>query len=100
VLAIAGPLANGCAWIARVSVDTDGGDSNTPGTLPSLSADGRYVAFNSAVSDLVPGDGNGANDVSVSDLRTRTTDRASVDIDGGDSNGNSGARRSAPTAVM
>jgi Tol biopolymer transport system component len=92
VLAFVGLLTtNGCAWITRASVDMFGGDSNAPGLVPSLSADGRYVAFNSQASDLVPGDGNGSGDVFVRDLRTGTTVRASVDIDGGDSNGNSGA---------
>lgn len=39
-------------------------------TNPSLSADGRYVAFHSAVRDLVPGDTNNLNDVFVYDRLT------------------------------
>jgi hypothetical protein len=50
----------------------------------SISADGRYVAFSSLVSDLVPGDGNGVTDVFVRDLLAGVTIRASVDRDRGD----------------
>jgi hypothetical protein len=81
------------AWAApvtvRVSVDTAGGDPDSDSFAPSISATGRYVAFESYASDLVPGDGNGLLDVFVRDLVARTTVRASVDTGGGDSNGNS-----------
>ncbi|PYC61760.1 hypothetical protein C7C46_33610, partial [Streptomyces tateyamensis] len=39
-------------------------------TSPSLSADGRYVAFTSNRADLVPGDTNSAADIFVRDRRT------------------------------
>ncbi|MFH1346539.1 MAG: hypothetical protein ABIL01_35910 [Pseudomonadota bacterium] len=42
---------------------------------PSISADGRYVAFISSAADIVPGDVNGANDVFVYDRLTHTTER-------------------------
>jgi Tol biopolymer transport system component len=79
--------SGGCAWITRASVDTNGGDPNGYSNLPSISGDGRYVAFESAASDLVPGDGNGAEDVFVRDLQAGTTIRASVDTAGGDPDG-------------
>ena len=85
-LALVGLLASGCAWITRVNVDAGGGDPNSPGFGTSVSADGRYVAFQSFASDLVLDDGNGTGDVFVRDLRTGITIRASVDIQGGDSN--------------
>ncbi|MBK8179251.1 MAG: calcium-binding protein [Planctomycetes bacterium] len=52
----------------RVSVDALGGESNgnTDGML-SMSADGRYVAFDSRASNLVPGDANGVFDVFLRD---------------------------------
>jgi hypothetical protein len=47
---------------------------------PSISADGRYVAFDSYASDLVGGgiDTNGTEDIYVRDLMTATTVLASV----------------------
>jgi Tol biopolymer transport system component len=73
----------------RVSVDIGGGDPNGHSSDPSISADGRYVAFESYASDLVPGDGNNDFDVFVWDLVAGTTVRASVDSGGGDPNGDS-----------
>jgi Tol biopolymer transport system component len=72
----------------RVSVDV-GGDANNWSRDPSISGDGRYVAFWSGATDLVPGDGNGIDDVFVRDLTAGTTVRASVDGRGGDPNGES-----------
>ena len=40
---------------------------------PAISADGRFVAFNSDATNLVPGDTNGARDVFVRDRQTGTT---------------------------
>src|SRR6185503_12005266 len=51
-------------------------------TTPVMSADGRYVAFVSAASDLVANDTNAALDVFVRDLQTATTALASVTGDG------------------
>ena len=44
----------------RASVDTGGGDPENASLIPSISANGTYVAFESFASDLVPDDGNGA----------------------------------------
>ena len=49
---------------------------------PSISADGRYVAFQSWADNLVPGDTNYDCDVFVHDLNTGQTVRASVDSTG------------------
>src|SRR5260221_203318 len=51
----------------RVSVDSGGAQGNTYSLAPSTSADGRYVAFVSHATNLVPGDTNGAEDVFVHD---------------------------------
>ena len=50
---------------------------------PSISADGRYVAFSSCAANLVQGDTNLASDVFVHDRATRRTERVSVKANGG-----------------
>ncbi|MEN2416834.1 hypothetical protein AABB02_01845 [Streptomyces rimosus] len=50
--------------------------------LPSISADGRYLAFTSLRADLVPGDTNDRADVFVRDRQRGTTRRVSVASDG------------------
>jgi Tol biopolymer transport system component len=78
----------------RVSVATGGVQSNgSSGTLPSISADGRYVAFASDATNLVAGDTNGATDVFVHDRQTGATERVSVASDG--TQGNFGSSRPA-----
>ena len=47
-----------------------------------MSADGRYVAFSSAATNLVAGDTNDANDIFVRDRQANTTTRVSVGFDG------------------
>jgi hypothetical protein len=49
----------------RVSVSSDGGQGNGESYGPSVSADGRYVAFRSLAYSLVAGDTNGLRDVFV-----------------------------------
>lgn len=55
---------------------------NRSSTNPQLSADGRYVLFESDASDLVDNDNNGAGDVFVRDLLTGTTRLASANYAG------------------
>ena len=66
----------------RVSVDSAGNQVDGPSYRPALSADGRFVAFESWAPSLVPGDTNSTNDVFVHDRQTRTTERVSVDSAG------------------
>ncbi|MEV4506400.1 TolB family protein [Streptomyces klenkii] len=56
---------------------------------PSISADGRYVAFLSTRSDLVPGDTNNARDVFVKDRWRGTVKRVSIASDGTQGDGDS-----------
>lgn len=50
----------------RVSVASDGAEANSySSAFPSISSDGRLVAFESVASNLVPGDTNGRGDVFV-----------------------------------
>lgn len=69
--------------IVRVSTDASGGQANSYSFAPSLSADGRYVAFYSYATNLVTGDTNNAYDVFVKDLQTGAVVRASTDASGG-----------------
>src|SRR5919202_877797 len=62
----------------RVSVDTNGTQGNSNSSSPSISADGRYVAFDSEASNLVSGDTNGTGDIFVYDTVANTTRRVSV----------------------
>ena len=73
----------------RISVASDGTQSNGGSIYPSISDDGRYVAFTSDASNLVPGDTNGADDVFVHDLLAGTTERVSVASEGTQGNGGS-----------
>ncbi len=62
----------------RVSLSSAGEQGNGDSYGPAISADGRYVAFTSAASNLTPGDGNGELDVFVRDRVAHTTVLASV----------------------
>jgi cysteine-rich repeat protein len=57
--------------------------------VAAISADGRFVAFNSSAANLVPGDTNGENDVFVHDMSTGVTTRVSTPDAGGEGNGRS-----------
>ena len=62
----------------RVSVATGGGQANLASSDPSISADGRYVAFESIASNLVSGDTNNTGDIFVHDRQTGATTRVSI----------------------
>jgi Tol biopolymer transport system component len=66
----------------RVSVSSTGGQGNEASGHPSISADGRYVAFASFADNLVPGDTNPLEDVFVHDCVTRETTLVSVPTGG------------------
>jgi hypothetical protein len=76
----------------RVSLATGGGQTDLPSRMPSISADGRFVAFMSDATNLVAGDTNGVSDVFVHDRDpdgngifdegNGTTERDSVDSNG------------------
>ncbi len=73
---------------ALVSVGMQGQPANGESFFPDLSPDGRYLAFQSDASNLVSGDGNGAQDVFVRDLVAGSTERVSVGA-GGEADGDS-----------
>ncbi|MCY2987091.1 MAG: S8 family serine peptidase, partial [Planctomycetota bacterium] len=75
--------------VERVSVAEDGTQANSGSRTPSLSADGRFVAFTSSASNLVSGDTNAAEDVFIYDRQNQHVERLSVADDGRQGNGSS-----------
>jgi len=77
----------------RASVSATGGDADGESRGASISAEGRFAAFHSYASNLVPeGDTNGYLDVYVRDLVNNVTIRASVNTTGGEPNCDSRAK--------
>lgn len=73
----------------RASVATGGVQSNYDSWNFDMSADGRFVAFKSYASNLVPGDTNDRSDIFVHDRQTQQTTRVSVSRAGAQGNGSS-----------
>src|SRR5256885_2037478 len=80
----------GAQTTERVSVASGGTEANGASLSSALSADGRFVAFDSAATDLVAADTNGVSDVFVHDRQTGATERVSVASGGAQGNGSSG----------
>ncbi|MGD8589817.1 MAG: hypothetical protein PVG22_13410 [Chromatiales bacterium] len=72
-----------------VSKDSEGNEADDSSLYPSISADGRFVAFHSYATNLVPDDTNGVFDVFVHDRETGETMRVSVDSEGYEADGSS-----------
>jgi Tol biopolymer transport system component len=66
----------------RISVASDGTEANAASSHAAVSADGRFVAFESLASNLVPGDTNLDGDVFLRDRLLGTTVRVSVSTSG------------------
>jgi len=62
----------------RVSLSTGGAQGNGRSDLPSISADGDRIAFQSLANTLVEGDTNNAQDIFLNDRATGETTRVSV----------------------
>jgi Tol biopolymer transport system component len=88
----------------RVSVSAAGEEANGESGWPTISGDGRFVAFYSGATNLVPGDTNdfcerdadgvhddNCGDIFVHDRQTGVTERVNVDSAGNQANGESGA---------
>jgi uncharacterized protein YjbI with pentapeptide repeats len=71
----AGKQASGCVLICQGS--------------PTISGNGRYIAFDSSATNLVSGDTNGKRDVFVRDLKSGITTRVSTNSLGAEGNKNS-----------
>jgi Tol biopolymer transport system component len=71
----------------RLSVSSNGTPGDVGSFSPSITGDGRFVAFNSGATNLVPDDGNAVSDIFVRDRKQRTTRRVSVSTAGVEGNG-------------
>ena len=65
-------------------------EANGRSIEPSVSADGRYVAFSSFATNFRPGDTNGCVDVFLRDRQQTTTRWMSIPVVGGQPNGHCG----------
>lgn len=70
-----------------VSTSSTGVRGNGNSGTPFLSAEGRFAAFVSSASNLVPDDTNGKNDVFVKDRQTGETRRVSISSAGAQGTG-------------
>jgi len=75
--------------VTRVNVASDGAQANGDSTDAFATPDGRYLAFESDATNLVPNDTNGSKDIFLRDRQTGTTSRISVASDGTQANGHS-----------
>lgn len=75
--------------VELVSEAVDGTNPNSLSSVSSVSADGRYVFFESLASNLVAGDTNGTRDLFRKDMTTGAVDRISKAADGTQANGES-----------
>jgi hypothetical protein len=81
--------------LKRVSLTADGkereqgNESANRVVVPAISGNGRYIAFATTASNMVPGDNNNFQDVFVYDINTGTTVIASTTSDKKSGNGDS-----------
>jgi len=78
-------LASGI--VRRVSRRPDGREPNAASFLPSISGDGRWVAFVSNATDIAADHVNGGSNIYLHDLQTSTTTLVSRSADGVSSDG-------------
>ncbi|MFE4513554.1 hypothetical protein ACFRMQ_05035 [Kitasatospora sp. NPDC056783] len=74
--------------VERVSVAADGSRLNAPTSDASISGDGRYVAFSTSATNVVPGQVAHPSDVFVHDRWTGSTELITADAPGSGSGNN------------
>jgi Tol biopolymer transport system component len=89
-LAVATAAAAWAGTTERISISSTGEQADGDSTAPTISADGRFVAFISEAKNLVPSDTNNTNDIFVRDRQVGTTERVSIATNGTQANGSSG----------
>lgn len=72
--------------VQRISTDLAGMGGNGDSEHPSISADGRYVAFSSKANNLVPNDTNEVADIFLYDRENHTLQRISINFSGEEGN--------------
>src|SRR5262249_7551510 len=82
----AGTAGSAAAGVEPGEVGSDGAQATGGAFRPMLSADGRFVVFDTE-APLVAGDTNGVGDIYVRDRVTHVTDRISVAPDFSDADG-------------
>src|SRR5690242_19100525 len=78
LLAATAPAWAGSTERVSISSSDEQGNDDSGYSAVALSADGRFVAFGSLASNLVPGDTNGWQDVFVHNRRPGVTKRVSL----------------------
>lgn len=73
----------------RISVDSDEAQVNNESWYPSITTDGRYVAFYSSATNLVLGDTNGFTDIFVRDRTDGETVKVTIAENGDESDDDS-----------
>ncbi|MBI3945357.1 MAG: PD40 domain-containing protein [Armatimonadetes bacterium] len=86
---LAGAVIAAGARTECVSMAPDGAPGDGWSSRPVVSADGRYVAFMSEATNLVPGDTNRGRDIFVENRATRALERVSVTSEGHQAEGQS-----------
>ena len=81
-------LSNGDISVVSAAADGTQGNGNS-GANPSISGDGRLVAFSSLATNLVANDTNATLDIFVKNVATGAITRASTAADGTQGNGGS-----------
>ncbi len=66
--------------LTLISTNNDNYPSNGASYVPSLSGNGRFIAYQSQSANLVPGDLNGVTDIFVFDSQLDYTERVSTNI--------------------
>jgi Tol biopolymer transport system component len=97
IVAAVAPASAGNAADARVttrvSIASQGTEADRNSLNPSISSDGRVIAFSSNATNLVPGDSNGLHDIFLHDMQARSTVLVSVGVDGTPADGASSSPR-------
>lgn len=73
----------------RINIGLNGAQANGNSSNPTISSNGRYIAFRSEASNLVPGDTNNRADIFLYDINDSTMTRVSVARDGAQGNDSS-----------
>jgi len=74
-------------FIRRVSLGPESVQANRDSSMPVISADGRYVVYESLATNLVTGDTNNATDIFLHDIHSSATRRVSLSANGGEGDG-------------